>query len=183
MSSAPPVKSRRRWLLGGVAVAAAATGAGLALWRTRLAEPEGDAAALLLSLSLNDPAGQPVAFERWRGKPLVVNFWATWCPPCVQEMPELSKIRDEFAPKGTEIVGIAIDSPSAVREFAVRKPVSYPLVIGGMGGTELVRRFGNPSGALPYTVLIGRDGRVAWRHMGLVSPDDLRAALRTAGAS
>ena len=92
-------------------------------------------------------------------------------------MPELSRIHEEFAPKGVQMLGIAIDAPTPVREFAARRPVSYPLVVGGLSGTELVRQFGNESAALPYTVLLDAEGRVAWQHLGIVDPKALRSAI------
>ena len=168
--------ARRRLLAAGVAVGFAAAGAGIGWWRLRPQAARDDAGAALLGATLNDPAGQPVPIGRFAGKPLVVNFWATWCAPCVKEMPELARLRDAFAPRGIETLGVAIDAPSAVREFVARRPVSYPLVVGGLGGTELARAFGNDSGALPFTVLLDAAGRIAWRHLGVVDPRALADA-------
>lgn len=168
---------RRYAVLAGVAVAFAAIGATVGWWRWQMAAPAQDAARLLWSASLNDPSGQPIALERFRGQPLVVNFWATWCAPCIKEMPELSRLHDEFASGGIRMLGIAIDSPTPVREFAARQPVSYPLVVGGLSGTELVRQFGNESAALPFTVLLAADGRIIWRHLGVVDAQVLRDQL------
>jgi thiol-disulfide isomerase/thioredoxin len=105
----------------------------------------------------------------------VVNFWATWCPPCVEEMPELSELHRELAPKGLGMVGIGIDTAAKIAEFARKTPVSYPLVVAGMGGTEIAHRFGNQAGVLPYTVLIGAGGQVAHRLPGRVDIGRLRA--------
>lgn len=168
---------RRHAVLAGVALVFAVIGATIGWWRWQVSAPAQDAARLLWSASLNDPSGQPVALERFQGQPLVVNFWATWCAPCIKEMPELSRVHDEFAPRGIRMLGIAIDSPTPVREFASRQPVSYPLVVGGLSGTELVRQFGNESGALPFTVLLAADGRIVWRHLGIVDVQMLRDQL------
>jgi thiol-disulfide isomerase/thioredoxin len=135
----------------------------------------GGAVALLLGQTLPDSGGEPLPLARFAGRPLVVNFWATWCPPCVEEMPELSDLHRELAPKGLGMVGIGIDSASKIAEFARKTPVSYPLVVAGMGGTEIARRFGNQAGVLPYTVLIGAGGQVAHRLPGRVDIGRLRA--------
>jgi len=180
VSRAAPSGPRRGWLLGaGVALGAAALGAGVAWRRIEPGRAADDAVTLLLGRTLPDASGAPLALSRFAGRTLVVNFWATWCPPCVEEMPELSALHAELAPRGLEMIGIGIDSAAKIAEFARKTPVGYPLVVAGMGGTELGRRFGNESGVLPFTVLVNRDGGVARRIVGRV---DI-AALRTMAAS
>ncbi|APW39717.1 redoxin [Rhodoferax koreense] len=174
ISSASPL--RRRLLIGGVAVAAAA--AGVAWYRprpasTQLAEPTGPEAALW-ALNLESPTGAPVAMTGFRGKPLAVNFWATWCPPCVEELPLLDRFYRENAAKGWQVVGMAIDQPSAVRTFLQKTPVTFPIAMAGLGGTDLVKSLGNLSGGLPFTVVLGSDGTVRHRKMGQISPTDLQ---------
>lgn len=167
----------RRKALGVLAAGGAALAAGLAAWR-RLGRPAPDeAVAALLSVSLPDASGKPLAFARFANRPLVVNFWATWCPPCVEEMPELSALHQELAPKGLQMLGIGIDSAAKIAEFAARSPISYPLVVAGLGGTELGKRLGNANGLLPFTVLIDRHGRIAQRIPGRVNIQALRAAI------
>ena len=133
----------------------------------------------LLAQSLNDLQGTPQPLSKWRGKPLVVNFWATWCAPCVQEMPELSELAAADAGKTFNVIGVGIDSPSNMNEFASKLKIAYPLYVGGMGGTELSRDFGNKAGGLPYTVLIGADGQVLKTYLGKLKFDELRADLAT----
>ena len=168
--------SRRGWLIaGGVAALAAGLGA-VAGWQRLRPGDAGDAAVgLLLGQTLPDSSGTPLPLARFAGLPLVVNFWATWCPPCIEEMPELSELHRELAPKGLAMLGIGIDTAAKIADFAAKKPVSYPLVVAGMGGTEIGRRFGNKAGVLPFTVLIGRDGRIAHRLVGRVDIARLRA--------
>jgi thiol-disulfide isomerase/thioredoxin len=131
----------------------------------------------LYAQSLNDLQGTPQPLSQWRGKPLLVNFWATWCAPCVQEMPELSELADADGGKSFNVIGIGIDSPSNMKEFADKLKIAYPLYVGGMGGTELSREFGNQAGGLPYTVLIGADGQVRKTYLGKLKFDELRADL------
>ncbi|KQQ87452.1 TlpA disulfide reductase family protein [Massilia sp. Leaf139] len=131
----------------------------------------------LYARTLDDLAGKPQAFSQWQGKPLLVNFWATWCAPCVQEMPELSAIADKEAGKRFNVIGVGIDSPTAMREFAAKHNIKYPLLVGGMGGTDIAREFGNANGGLPFTVLIGADGQVRKTYLGKLKFDELEADL------
>jgi thiol-disulfide isomerase/thioredoxin len=165
--------SRRAWLVGGVATVAAAAGAGVAWWRLRPAGVSGGPADALWSLTLDTPAGGELALASLRGAPLLVNFWATWCPPCVEEMPLLDRFFRENSASGWKVLGLAIDQPSSVRQFLARTPVSFPIGMAGLQGTELGRSLGNQTGGLPFTVVIGRDGLIRERKMGQVSPADL----------
>ncbi|MDB5746061.1 MAG: alkyl hydroperoxide reductase [Massilia sp.] len=131
----------------------------------------------LYAQTLNDLSGKPQALAQWKGKALLVNFWATWCGPCVQEMPELSALANEEAGKRFNVIGVGIDSPGAMNEFATKHNIKYPLYVGGMGGTELSREFGNPSGGLPFTVLIDASGQVKKTYLGKLKFDELKADL------
>lgn len=135
------------------------------------------AVASLYATSLNDLAGKPQPLAQWKGKPLLVNFWASWCAPCVSEMPELSELAAKDGGKHVNVIGIGIDSPTNLAEFARKIKISYPLYVGGMGGTDLARALGNPSGGLPFTVLIGADGQVRKTYLGRLKFDQVRADL------
>jgi thiol-disulfide isomerase/thioredoxin len=139
--------------------------------------PESPAVATFFVQQLPDAKGKQHAMSQWQGKPLIVNFWATWCPPCVAEMPELSVLQTELAPKGIQIIGIGVDSPSAISEFAGKYKIGYPLFVAGLTGTELSRQFGNVNGGLPFTVLIGKKGEVVKTYIGRLKMDQLRADL------
>ncbi len=172
--TAPPNPRRRRWLVAGVGTAAAAAGAGFALWKFGTDDSGGpDAARVLWDLTFSTPSGGKLAMASLKGRPLLVNFWATWCPPCVEELPLLDSFSREQAAKRWQVVGLAIDQPSAVRAFLAKTPVSFPIGLAGLEGTELGKSLGNRSGGLPFTVVLGSDGTVRQRRMGRVTPADL----------
>lgn len=153
-------------------VPAAAAGAA-----TAAAPAPASPVAELYALSLPDAAGATQALSQWKGKNLLVNFWAPWCPPCVQEMPELSEVQGEFAGKNLQIIGIGIDSAKNIAGFAEKVKIAYPVYVSGMSGTDLSRHFGNATGGLPFTVLIGADGEVKKTYLGRLKFDQLRADL------
>jgi thiol-disulfide isomerase/thioredoxin len=146
-------------------------------WKTTPRTPEAGAAGALYSHSFFDAAGQPHDMGQWRNKILVVNFWATWCAPCVEEMPELSELHMEVAPAGTHVLGIGIDSAENIARFAAQLEIKYPLYVGGVAASELARALGNHSGGLPYTVLIDRQGTVQKTYLGRLKMADLRRDL------
>jgi thiol-disulfide isomerase/thioredoxin len=126
------------------------------------------------------PDGKSVDTTDWRGKVLVVNFWASWCPPCVEEMPTLDKLQAEFKAQNVLFVGIGIDSPSNIRQFLEMTPVSYPIVIGGLEGSNLSKQMGNAQGALPYTVVINAQGKATSSKLGKISEEELRSVIKKA---
>lgn len=177
MSAASPSSSGRRALVWGAAAAAGLAGAGVAWWRFQPNGSSSEASAALdafWALSLDTPDGVPMPMQAFRGSPLVVNFWATWCPPCVAELPLLNNFFKEQKAKGWQVLGLAVDQPSAVRTFLGRAPVDFPVGMAGLGGTDLSRALGNLTGGLPFTVLFAADGRVLHRKMGQISPDELQ---------
>ena len=131
----------------------------------------------LFSQSMNDTEGKPQPLSQFKGKAVVVNFWATWCSPCVQEMPELAELAKENAAKGIQVIGIGIDTPTNIAAFGKKLNITYPLYVGGMSGTDLARQLGNTNGGLPYTVLIGADGQVKKTYLGRLKFDELKADL------
>ena len=173
-----PAAARRRWLsFTAIAAAAGTLGAWTAWQRYAPGPADAEASTLLLALNLPDANGQAVALDQWRGRPLVVNFWATWCAPCIEEMPELSELQQHYKASGLQILGIGIDSPDNIRQFSKDRPVAYPLLIAGAGGSELARRFGNQSGGLPYTVVVDRSGQITSTIIGRFKLARLRDAI------
>jgi thiol-disulfide isomerase/thioredoxin len=126
---------------------------------------------------LSTPDGQIQSLAEWRGKALVVNFWATWCAPCVEEMPELVQLQAELAPDHIHVLGIGIDSADNIKAFAAKYHISYPLYVGGVSATEIARKFGNQSGGLPFTVLIDAKGTVRKTYLGRLKMTQLRADI------
>ncbi|MFM7761095.1 MAG: TlpA disulfide reductase family protein [Burkholderiaceae bacterium] len=147
--------------------------------RLQPSAPADTAVAALMQVSMKDSGGKQRKMSEWQGKVLLLNFWATWCPPCVSEMPELVALQNELAGKNLQVVGIGIDSPSNIREFAEKHQITYPLLLGGLEGSELSRQFGNQSGGLPFTILIGPDGSVRQLYMGRLNMEKVRADLAT----
>ncbi|MES3020012.1 MAG: TlpA disulfide reductase family protein [Pseudomonadota bacterium] len=131
----------------------------------------------LFAQSMDDSAGKPQALAQWKGKTLIVNFWAPWCAPCVEEMPELATLGAEHAGKGVQVIGVGIDSAANIKRFADKFKIAFPLYVAGMQGTDLSREFGNTAGGLPYTVLIGADGEVKKTYLGRIKFDQLKADL------
>ena len=169
---------RRTWLAAGLGGAALVTGGGLSWWRhaSVAARPSPEVAALW-SLRLPRPEGGDMALAEWQGRPLLVNFWATWCPPCVKELPELDRFAQAQAargPQGWQVVGIAIDRLPAVQAFLQHTPVRYPLGLAGYAVTELTRQLGNDAGGLPFTVVVDQQGRIAHRKLGPTTEAELQ---------
>ncbi len=158
--------------LGAVAAFALALGAYFGL---RQDEPA-DATALL-ALSLPDVAGKEQSIGQWRGKVVVVNFWATWCAPCREEMPEFMRAQTEFGARGLQFVGIAVDQTDKVEQFAKELGLNYPTLIGGFGAIELSKTLGNRLVALPFTIILDRQGRVAHTQLGPLKPQQLRTIV------
>jgi thiol-disulfide isomerase/thioredoxin len=165
-------KTKTVWALGVVGAFALALGVYVGLRQ----EPRADATALL-ALSLPDAAGKEQSIGQWRGKVVVVNFWATWCAPCREEMPEFVRAQTEYGARGLQFVGIAVDQADKVEQFAKDLGLNYPTLIGGYGAVELSRTLGNRLAALPFTIIVDRQGRVVHTQLGPLKPDQLRVIV------
>ncbi len=134
--------------------------------------------APLYSANLIDTAGKKAQLEQYRGKIVVLNFWATWCPPCREEMPELSALHTQYQNKNVVVLGVAIDEIAAVNTYLQGAPVSYPVLLSENENMELATQLGNEQAVLPYTVIIDANGSVIDTFMGRITLSLLDKSLQ-----
>ena len=164
---------RRKTLAAvGVGLAAGAAGLWMGVWRRRPEESH-ETPAALWSTDFAGVDGKPLRLAAFHGRPLLLNFWASWCAPCVKEMPLLDRFYQAQAPKGWQVVGLAIDREQAVRDFLKATPVHFPIALAGLDGSELMSSLGNRQGGLPFTLLIDGEGMVRERRLGETHEEDL----------
>ena len=166
--------SRRHAVLAGVAVAAGLAGVGVALKRHALSALSPEVMQELWAMEFDMPDGQVMKLSAFQGKPLVINFWATWCPPCIEEMPLLDAFYQQNSSNGWQVVGLAIDQPSRVRQFLTQHAVSYPVGLAGLTGTALGTQLGNDQGGLPFTAVLDAQSGLKATKLGKLSEDDLK---------
>ena len=136
---------------------------------------------ILLSTPLFDLDNRATTLEQFRGRPLVINFWARWCAPCRREIPDLIAEHARLKDEGLEIVGIAIeDDPAAVREFVASYGIDYPVLLAKDQGFALAQAMGDSSGGLPYTVVLDRERHIRARKLGALSKQEMSAAFQSA---
>ena len=169
-------RRRRHLLIGAAVVGATALAGGIALYRHGEPAAPRDGSAVL-ALVLPDVDGRQQSLSQWRGKVLVVNFWATWCAPCREEMPHFIAAQAKDGAKGLQFVGIAVDQVDKVREFAQDIRLNYPALIGGLGAIELSKALGNELAALPFTIILDRSGSVVHTQLGPLKAAQLDALL------
>ena len=173
--------NRRQWMsIIGFNLVALAAGVATSQWIFRTEPADDPAIKTFFTNPWQTSDGKSVDTKEWREKVLVINFWASWCPPCVEEMPTLDKLQAEFKSQNVLFVGIGIDSPSNIREFLENTPVSYPIVIGGLEGSNLSKQMGNSQGALPYTIIIDAKGKSTSSKLGKISEEELRKTIKLA---
>jgi len=178
-----------RRILAGAVVALLAAGGGVMAnhWVTHdsdvayAAQPDTQQGAVqqLWTAPVTSVDGKPQSLSLLKGHPIVVNFWASWCGPCVEEMPELSQIQREYAKKGIQFVGLGVDSAKNIQTFLQKVKVAYPIYVTGFGGADLARTFGNNAGGLPFTVVIDAKGNIRSTKLGQIDPAALRRTLDT----
>ncbi|WP_250482252.1 TlpA disulfide reductase family protein [Caballeronia sp. GACF5] len=140
-------------------------------------QPSGNAVDQLWKATPPGASGTSQPLAAFKGKPVVVNFWASWCGPCVKEMPTLSAMQRDYEKKGITFIGLGVDSEKNVNDFLKKVPVAYPVYVTGFGGADLARSFGNNAGGLPFTVVIDANGTIRSTKLGEVDPAELKHTL------
>lgn len=130
-----------------------------------------------IDFSLNDLEGKKRNLKEWHGKVIVLNFWATWCPPCREEIPLLITLQKRLAAVNLQVIGVAIDNEDAVRPYRQSVGMNYPTLLGDDHTMQLIADYGNRSGSLPYTVIIDRHGTIAARKLGIFTRVELESLL------
>ena len=165
-------------MIGALAVVCAAAGFAFYQWRAG-DDPTNPVATgqMLMAAHLVGLDGKAQPLEQWRGKVLVVNFWATWCAPCREEIPGFVKFQKQYGTRGVQIVGIAIDTAERVAPYIQEIGINYPVLVGGIETMDFARQIGNRAGVLPFTVVMNRQGEVVTTLVGIVRPEKLAGLL------
>lgn len=178
-TSHAPGATNRRLLLGGTAASAALLGVGVAWWRSPAPEvlPAVEPVDGFWSMQWDTPQAAKLSMQSMRGRPLLLNFWATWCAPCVDELPLINDFYRQNKGKGWQVLGLAVDSLAPVQSFLRKMPLDFPVGMAGLAGAELGRGLGNAAGGLPFSVVLGSNGAVLYRKLGRLHPSDLAEVL------
>lgn len=170
--------NRRNWIIGGLGMAAGLAGA-LVAWQKFEPHAVMDEAVLnFWTQSFERPEGGNLSMQAFQGKPLLINFWATWCPPCIEELPLIDAFYNQNKSKSLQVIGLAVDQPSMVRRYLTQKPLSFPVGLAGFNGTELGRTLGNSQSVLPFSVIFDAKGRLLAQKAGKLDQSDLEAWLK-----
>jgi thiol-disulfide isomerase/thioredoxin len=174
------VTPRRRWLAATALVGAAGLTNGWVWYRQQAPSPSQPTPTTndmppdaLWDQTFPTPSGGTLALAHFKGNPLLLNFWATWCPPCVKEMPLLNQFAKQMAPKGWHVIGLAVDQAPAVQKFLTHTPVQFDIAFAEANGLNLAFQLGNAAGGLPFSVVLDAAGRIRTRKIGPAHPEDL----------
>lgn len=168
------MKRRFLMVLAAMAVGLPACGDGKA---SAPSAAQADGGAVFAS-TFPDLAGKEQPLKQWQGKVVVLNFWAPWCPPCREEIPDFITLQDKYRERGVIFVGVAIDDAQNVQSFVDETGINYPVLLGGMKGVDLSSKVGNRMGGLPYTAVIDRSGKIVATRVGGVSRAELEGMLQ-----
>ncbi len=163
---------RRSLVFAATAASAAAAGLGGALWRRRV-QSEAELQTLIWAKTFARPGGGELRMAAFRGKPVLLNFWATWCGPCITELPLLDQFHQVQQARGWQVIGLAVDNDAPVQAFLALRPVSFPVGLAGFEGVSLSRALGNTGGGLPFSVVFDSTGAAKHQKLGAIAPEDL----------
>ena len=152
------------------------TGA-LFAWKQSQKTPQMQHPIPLMEFSLADISGNIRSISEWQGKILIINFWATWCPPCLKEIPEFIELQSEYAEQNVQFIGIAIDKPHLVDDYLSFIDINYPILIAETEGGKLSHKLGNTFDAIPYTVIVNQQSQIIFRHPGELSKQKLHGLI------
>jgi thiol-disulfide isomerase/thioredoxin len=169
-----PLSLRALLLVAGLTAAAA--GALIALSRSSTID-ESAAPPSIIELALPDMEGRDRAIAEWGGKTLLINFWATWCAPCREEIPLLEAAQAKYVSQGLQVIGVAIDDPTEVAAYQREVRISYPVLLGDFGTLSLTAREGNSAQVLPFTLIVSPDGKVVGKKVGSYTKTELESLL------
>ena len=170
--------SRRHWILAGLGVTAGLAGAMVAWQKFQPHAVMDEAIQNFWSQEFEKPEGGTLFMKALQGKPLLINFWATWCPPCIEELPLIDTFFNQNKSKSFQVVGLAVDQPSMVRRYLSQRPLSFPVGLAGFNGTELGKTLGNSQSVLPFSVIFDAKGRLLAQKAGKLDQSDLEAWLK-----
>ena len=158
----------------GLIIIAAMIALGLGMSARHLFPPaEKSDPSTLPAFNLPDLSGHQHNISEWQGKVLVINFWATWCPPCLKEIPDFIALQEHYADKGVQFIGIALEDKEPVAEFLAATKINYPILLGGDNGITLAHQLGNRVDGVPYTLIVNRQGQIIHRHPGELSKEQI----------
>ncbi len=132
----------------------------------------------LPEFNLPDVKGNQHNISEWQGKIRIINFWATWCPPCIKEIPEFIALQEQYATKGVQFIGIAIDDQESVEKYLASTKINYPILIGEVNGIALAHQLGNVVDAVPFTLIVNQQGQIIHRQPGEFSREQIMAIIK-----
>lgn len=171
--------SAKRIVLIALVAALALGGGYFARQSLNRGAPDAGAREALFAARFPDLGGTPQPLSQWQGKLLIVNFWATWCAPCREEIPMFVRLQENLRERSVLFVGIAIDQHSKVQAFSREVGMNYPVLLGELEAMELARKLGNHAGGLPFSVVVDRQGRIVKTETGILSESKLTSLIQS----